>query len=451
MAEKEDEGNLKEENENDGYSPLIPIYDEDDLNLGEDSPSGPTIPLPKTDYGGKICLICGKEYDEKYKFCTSKKCIRDGKPSKLIEKWKCRYCGTDFAPYSEQGIDLKHCPNCGNALPQKQHEAIWPENPEDLKNGNDGRHCNKCGETYTGGEDLCPVCGNVLTELKCVKCGAKYIKDQSGKYSKYCPDCGEATVFAEPKPNPKPKPEPKPAHSKWLVIITAALLLIDIGIFIGMKASSQSKICSTSVDCNIGDIIEFGSYPYYASRREKAIKWQILEKYDDGTALVISKYALDNVKYNETYTNVTWETSSIRKWLNNDFYNKAFRNADKSLIKESYVVNKDNAEYNTKGGNYTYDKMFLLSIEEAEKYFSRDKKRKLWPTPYARSRNSKEGNLYISISYGGSCWWWLRSPGYNQNYAASVTYDGDVYSYGTNVNYDGYAVRVAFKINLKNL
>ncbi len=201
----------------------------------------------------------------------------------------------------------------------------------------------------------------------------------------------------------------------------------------------------------VGGIIKFGSYPYETDGTEKAIEWQILEKYTDGTALVISKYALDNVEYNGTNTSVTWETSSIRKWLNNDFYNKAFRNADKSLIVESYLENKDNAEYDTKGGNNTYDKMFLLSIDEAEKYFGSNEKRKLWPTHYAKSSNSKNGKLRTDADYGGSCWWWLRSPGYYQSLAAFVGLDGYVYSLGRYVLNDDGAVRVAFKVNLKNL
>ena len=203
-----------------------------------------------------------------------------------------------------------------------------------------------------------------------------------------------------------------------------------------------------------GDIIEFGSYPSEADGTEKPIKWVILEKYNDGTALVISKYPLDNVKYNEEYEDVTWETCTIRKWLNNEFYNKAFRNADKSLIVQSYLENKDNIgtfldeEYHSIGGNSTYDKMFLLSKDEANKYFSSYNARKAYPTPYAKSSNSKEGNLHV---YGGSCWWWLRSPGYDQLYAASVFPDGHVDSYGYRVYNVINAVRPAMKINLKNL
>ena len=45
--------------------------------------------------------------------------------------------------------------------------------------------------------------------------------------------------------------------------------------------------------------------------------------------------------------------------------------------------------------------------------------------------------------YGFFCWWWLRSPGNNQNNAANVNNDGDVNENGNNVNNDNNAVRPA--------
>jgi len=118
---------------------------------------------------------------------------------------------------------------------------------------------------------------------------------------------------------------------------------------------------------------------------------------------------------------------------------------------ESYLENKDNTKGNTKGGNNTNDKIFLLSTDEARKYFSSDEKRKLWPTPYAKGSNSKEGNLDTSSSSDSSCWWWLRSPGSNQSYAAFVFSGGYVDSLGRHVYGASGAVRVALKINLNNL
>lgn len=45
--------------------------------------------------------------------------------------------------------------------------------------------------------------------------------------------------------------------------------------------------------------------------------------------------------------------------------------------------------------------------------------------------------------YGLNCWWWLRSPGNNQNNAANVNNDGGVNENGNNVNNDNDAVRPA--------
>ena len=47
------------------------------------------------------------------------------------------------------------------------------------------------------------------------------------------------------------------------------------------------------------------------------------------------------------------------------------------------------------------------------------------------------------IRLNGLCWWWLRSPGNNQNNAANVNNDGDVNENGNNVNNDNNAVRPA--------
>lgn len=51
------------------------------------------------------------------------------------------------------------------------------------------------------------------------------------------------------------------------------------------------------------------------------------------------------------------------------------------------------------------------------------------------------------IRLNGLCWWWLRSPGNNQNNAANVNNDGSVNSNGNNVNNDNDCVRPALLPN----
>ncbi len=213
---------------------------------------------------------------------------------------------------------------------------------------------------------------------------------------------------------------------------------------------------STAQHYNVGDIITFGSYPFYADGSEKAIDWIILDIDANNNALVISDYALDNVSYNKEWVAITWEDSSIRKWLNNKFLNKAFSTEQRRKIISSRIANKDNARYNTRGGNATNDKLFLLSIEEANKYFNSDESRIAYPTPYAKSKKSVNGDLYVSSSdvstdRGGSCWWWLRSPGDLQYAAAFVLSAGFVTAHGRDVGLEDGGVRAALKINLNNL
>ena len=101
-----------------------------------------------------------------------------------------------------------------------------------------------------------------------------------------------------------------------------------------------------------------------------------------------------------------------------------------------------NPDYSTNPGNATQEKVFLLSIHEANQYFDSDDARACEATEYAKAQG-----IYIGHS-NGNCRWWLRSPGIRQNNAASVTYDGDVYEPGYSVLGDYYAVRPALWIDL---
>ena len=187
----------------------------------------------------------------------------------------------------------------------------------------------------------------------------------------------------------------------------------------------------------VGDIIKFGSYPYEANGTVRPIEWRVLAN-DGSKALLITKNGIDGVPYHKPGGSITWAESTIRKWLNNEFLNKAFSPEQRRKIISSRIANKDNATYNTRGGIDTNDKLFLLSIEEANTYFKSNDDRKAYPTPYA--------NLKTKDST--TCWWWLRSPGDIQSSAASVSNDGNVYSYGNYLYNDHIAVRVALWLDL---
>ena len=182
----------------------------------------------------------------------------------------------------------------------------------------------------------------------------------------------------------------------------------------------------------IGETIVFGKYGGVP------IRWTVLDIID-GKKLLISEEALDCRRYNDTNAAVTWETCTLRKWLNSDFLNEAFSPGERERIAETVIQNPDNPKYKTKGGNDTKDKVFLLSIREARKYFEDDNDR----VCRASGRAKKDGACTDS---SGSCWWWLRSPGDIQASAAHVDNRGYVNSSGG--VYGGYnAVRPAFFLN----
>ncbi len=194
---------------------------------------------------------------------------------------------------------------------------------------------------------------------------------------------------------------------------------------------------------NVGDYVFFGTYEQdnNTSNGKENIEWLVLEV-KDGKALVISKYALDCQQYNTSYADVTWETCTLRNWLNNNFINSAFTANEKAMIPTVTVSADENPSYSTNPGNATQDRVFLLSITEANKYFSSDSARQCKPTEYAVA-----GGAFVN-SYNDNCYWWLRSPGCCQSWAAYFDDYGGVVEDGGRVGHHGFAVRPALWIDL---
>lgn len=205
----------------------------------------------------------------------------------------------------------------------------------------------------------------------------------------------------------------------------------------------------TVKNASVGDTITFGAYEQdnNTSNGKEAIEWTVLDK-DGMSLLLISKQALDCQQYNTSYTDVTWESCSLRKWMNGTFLNKAFNAEEQAQIQNTTVSADKNPEYNTNPGNATTDKVFLLSINEVEKYFNSDEARKCAPTAYAKAQGAYTSDIYKTASGAATCWWWLRSPGDDLDYAANVNNFGSVNDIGYSVNFAYDAVRPALWINL---
>ncbi len=224
----------------------------------------------------------------------------------------------------------------------------------------------------------------------------------------------------------------KKAFAIGTPIVAVCIAFVIVLITVIMPNIRFKNLKSGNYD--VGGTVKFGNY-------HNSDEWIVLDK-QENRMLLISKYALDCQPYNTSIIDVTWESCSLRKWLNDDFLNEAFSKKEQSIIAKTDISADKNPEYSTNPGNVKTDKVFLLSITEAKKYFSSDSARQCKPTEYAVANGA-----YVS-SNNGNCWWWLRSPGNTQNYAARVHTDGSVIYGGDYVNYDFDCVRPALWINL---
>ncbi|MBQ7529510.1 hypothetical protein IJT10_06370 [bacterium] len=91
-------------------------------------------------------------------------------------------------------------------------------------------------------------------------------------------------------------------------------------------------------DKQVGDRFEFGRYPQGGNGEEKPITWRVLRRDSDGL-LVIAEMGLDAKPYHKRDCSITWSDCSLRRWLNDKFYKKAFNDQEQSLIKKTKLAN----------------------------------------------------------------------------------------------------------------
>lgn len=121
----------------------------------------------------------------------------------------------------------------------------------------------------------------------------------------------------------------------------------DAGVDVWVKGIKYRRISVD--DTNDGgkkfnEMEAINGYRYFEWRR---IKWRVL-KNDGRTLFIVADEAIECKDYNEEDENVTWESSTLRDWLNTSFYNTAFSSDEQNAIVEQTVLNEDNQEGVTK-------------------------------------------------------------------------------------------------------
>ncbi|MCD7743157.1 MAG: S-layer homology domain-containing protein [Oscillospiraceae bacterium] len=187
----------------------------------------------------------------------------------------------------------------------------------------------------------------------------------------------------------------KGCAEEFVEVATALLEAVKDGTWTGGESGGSSG------GAYLGGTVELGGYT-----------WTILTQSGENY-LVLCDSVVETRAYQADGSAVTWETSDIRAYLNGEFYETTFSEAEQALIVETEIQNASNLHYGINGGNSTTDSVFLLSLDEAENYLSGT-------------------DLIIATDDAGTAvWWYLRSPGEATDVAAGVSSAGVIDYHGT--------------------
>lgn len=197
-------------------------------------------------------------------------------------------------------------------------------------------------------------------------------------------------------------------------------------------------------------ITGFGSYGGLA------LNWTVVDVDREGVALllcdsVIDAKAFNDVRdvthirdnttadlYDELYV-LDWEISSLRKWLNENFFTAAFNSTEQARIYSGELVTLKNP-LTDRGDCTTEDKVFMLSCEEARDLFESDSARRASATATAITNGVRVSAVSGSSSY------WLRTSGESMWHAAAVNTDGTINYSGMSVENTKIGVRPCIRL-----
>lgn len=194
-------------------------------------------------------------------------------------------------------------------------------------------------------------------------------------------------------------PFAKGAAEKFVLVAADLLNNIRQGEYVDTHTAATKTHVNVSPECTV----EFAGQ-----------RWLVLDKQDDKT-LVIARAILEQQPYHNALEDITWEQCSLRQYLNGTWFDTTLSEAEKTMVAETAIKNPSNPKYGIRGGNDTTDKVFLLSLQEAEHYLAGAAK-----LLQAQKTDSTEFQ-----------WWHLRSPGEAADVAASVTSGGLIDYHGT--------------------
>ena len=200
---------------------------------------------------------------------------------------------------------------------------------------------------------------------------------------------------------------------KLKLFLSLLTVMLIAAAFLGVIAYADSYLLE---DVEVGDCLIIGNYEQdcYDDDGKEGIEWVVVDV-QGNHALLCTAYVIDCKPYNDEKGETSWGASSIREWLNGEFYQDAFTDVEKECILETVVKNDISQQpsenkWEPVGSVDTKDKIFLLSYAEVTEYFAYADTE---GTEYAKAQGAK----------GSATDWYTRSCGKSAKEATCMSKD----------------------------
>lgn len=207
--------------------------------------------------------------------------------------------------------------------------------------------------------------------------------------------------------------------------------------------SGDATYEGTPEGVSVGATVRFGSFEQdnNGANGQERLEWKVLDVQGD-KALIITKKVIDFQRYADSFfgTPSDWNGSMLRAWLNNSFVGTAFTADERTKISSTTTGASQNSVYGNVIGAGSGDQIFILSEEEASRYFKTDGDRMAECTAYALARNTDPA---LRNQVTGTSYWWLRTAGIEKYNAMYVHYTGSMSNSGMAVGNTIVGVRPA--------
>ncbi|MBM6999859.1 hypothetical protein I3I95_06940 [bacterium] len=213
------------------------------------------------------------------------------------------------------------------------------------------------------------------------------------------------------------------------------------------------------------EVVQLGTYQQTADGDPTPIAWWVVRTFDDGTRLLLAKRALERVPFNDAFVETTWDTCTLRGWLNGTFLDEAFSSDELAAIVEARTPadgetfpadagedgavgsgRADGSAGADRPADATRDRVFVLSVADVVACLGARGDGLMHPELVARATDHAAAQGVTVNSDTGGTGWWLRTPGVSGTRVACVSGEGIVGPNGYGVNLGSFAVRPAILV-----